>query len=237
MLAAEAVRLAAIEVLCPTQAIIDQSGFPTLAGERVYDSRAVPLQDLDAGQPYTPVLALYTAESGSRLRSAISDASDRDADAVIDIVAELAVGMQDEGGQFADAMAEEDPDARLVLAALTAQVRYLLEHAPSGSLFRRVVHSVSAIEIKTFSAPELGMRWQRQTIRLHCDIRDDDFDVPDGELPEPCRTLLSGLPAQSYARAKLAALAAHFAQQAVPALKSTKLTTAPGVTGEALPQP
>ncbi|MFD1328291.1 hypothetical protein [Mycoplana ramosa] len=237
MLAAEAVRLAAIEVLCPTAAIKGGAGYPTLAGGRVYDSRAVPLQDLLPRAPFTPVLALYSVESGSRLRSALSDAADREVDAVIDIVAELSVGMNDGGEQFTDALAEDDPDARLVLAALTSQVRYLLEHAPSGSLFRRIVRAVTNVEVKTFAAPELGLRWQRQTIRLHCDIRDDDFDVPDGELPEPCRTLLKHLPAQSYARAKLTALAAHFAQQSVPWLENAVIQTSPDVTGEAFPQP
>ena len=124
-----------------------------------------------------------------------------------------------------------------MLAALTSQVVYLLAHAPSGSFFRRIVKSVTNIEVKTFAVPEFGLRYQRQTVRLRCEIRDDDFDVPPGELPEPCRTLLSRLPAQSYARAKLTALAAHFAQQPVPPLTSVRIETAPEVTGEALPQP
>lgn len=235
MLAAEAARLAAIEVLCPTSAIASGTGFPTLAAGRVYDSRAVPLQDLLPGRPYTPVLSLYSIESGSRLRSEISDANDRDADAIFDVVAELSVGMQDEDGGFADAIVADDPQARMVLAALTSQVRYLLEHAPSGSLFRRVVRAITNVEVKTFAAPELGLRWQRQTIRMHCDIRDDDFDVPDGELPEPCRTLFNLLPEQSYAREKLAELSAFFALHAMPALESARIETAPGVTAEVFP--
>lgn len=218
MLAAEAVRLAAIEVLSPTAAHLAGTGFPTLAENRVFDSRAVSVRELDRSRDFTPVLALYTVESGSKLRSSISAATDRDADAVIDVVAELAVSVKDEGETFTDAMASDDPEARLVLAALTSQVRYLLEHAPSGSLFRRVVRAVTNVEIKTFAAPELGLRWQRQTIRLHCEISDDDFDVPDGELPEPCRSLLSQLPEQSYAWTKLTALATHFAQQPLPPL-------------------
>jgi len=216
MLFAEAVRLAAIETLRPTSAVIAGTGFPTMAGSRVFDSRAARGPELDAIEVYTPTLSLYTVESSSIPRGSLSDASDRDVVAVIEIVAELSVR---EGENDTTPLAESDPQARLALAALTAQARYLLEHAPSGSLFRRFGWSVRRIETKTMVLPELGLRLQSQTTRLVIECSDDDFSVGAGELPEPMRSLLAVLPAQSYARGQLEKLATQFSPQTLPLLE------------------
>lgn len=216
MLFAEAVRLAAIETLRPTSAVIAGTGFPTMAGSRVFDSRAARGPELHATDAYTPTLSLYTVESSSIPRGSLSDASDRDVVAVIEIVAELSVR---EGKDDTTPLAESDPQARLALAALTAQARYLLEHAPSGSLFRRFGWSVRRIETKTMVLPELGLRLQSQTTRLVIECSDDDFSVGAGELPEPMRSLLAVLPAQSYARDQLEKLATQFSPQTLPLLE------------------
>lgn len=218
MLSAEALRLAAVDVLCPTAANLSSSGFPTLAGRHVYDSRAVSIEDLDRSAPYTPTLTLHTVESGVALRGPMAAADDTDADAVLDIVAQLAVIAHDEDGEFADAMAETDSDARLVLAALCAQVRMLLERSQSGGLWRTLVRRIVKIEEQTFAVPNLGLRWQRVTMRVHCEIRDDSFDMEEGGLPQPIRRLYDALPEQSYAKAKLAELAAHFPAEPLPHL-------------------
>ncbi|MDI7924594.1 hypothetical protein [Ferirhizobium litorale] len=223
MLAAEALRLAAIEVLCPTACAIAGAGFPTLAGRRVFDSRAIAIVDLDRSADYTPALALYTPESGVALRGPMAAADDTVADAVLDIVAELAVATEDGEGGFADALPATDPEARLVLVALCAQVRYLLERSQAGLIWRRLVRHVVKIEEQTFAVPELGLRWQRVTMRFHCEIRDDDFG--GAGLPEPIASLHAALPDQSYAKAKLAALASHFSPDALPDLGGVTITT------------
>ncbi|AID18324.1 hypothetical protein PPF1_11 [Rhizobium phage vB_RleM_PPF1] len=215
MLSAEAVRLAAIEILCPTAAAIAGSGFPTLAGRAVFDSRAAPVEDLDRKAPYTPVLSLYTPQSGFELRAEAASADDTVAYAVLDVIAELAVVNQDGEGEFADAMAATDPDARLVLAALCAQVRYLLDRSQAGGLWRGLVSHIKA-DLETFAVPNLGLRWQRVTMRFRCGIRDDDFDMADGGLPQPIRRLYEALPEESYAKAKLGALAAFFVAEELP---------------------
>ena len=236
MLAAEALRLAAMEVLRPHAAVVADSDYPTLALHLVLDSRAVSLQDLDRSKSYTPALALYTAESGVQLRGPLSDADDLVADAVLDIIAELAVVADDldENGvrqEFADAMAVGDPEARLVLAALIAQVLYLLGHSEKGYIFRRVCKQIRKVETQTFAVPQLGLRYHRVTMRLHCDIRNDDFDVPTGHLPEPMGALYTALPAGSYAKAKLTALAAHFTPDVLPDLDGVTVTTGPIQSG------
>jgi hypothetical protein len=218
MLSSEALRLTAVEALCPTAAAMSGEGFPTLAKARVFDSRAAALEDLDRDAPegYTPVLSLYTPEAGFSLRGPAAAVDDTIADAALDIVAELAVAANDDDGTFVDAIAATDPQARIVLAALCSQVRYVLEYSESGSLWRHIVRDVK-YEEQTFAVPELGLRWQRVRMRFHCGIRDDDFSAPG--LPEPLATVFARLPAQSYAKATLSALVAHFQQVPPPALE------------------
>ncbi|MBP2560846.1 hypothetical protein J2857_003615 [Neorhizobium galegae] len=175
------------------------------------DSRAAALEDLDRDQDYTPVVALYTPESSASLRGDLSSVGDTDASAVLDVVAELAVAAQEDGEQFADAMADTDPVARIVLMALCAQVRMLLERSQAGGIWRRLVKRIVRVEYQTFAVPTLGLRWQRVTMRFHLEIRDDDFDMDAGGLPEPIRSVYEALPAASYAKAKLGQLAAIFA--------------------------
>jgi hypothetical protein len=225
MLSAEALRLAAIETLCPTQALLNDDGYPTLAGRNVLDSREVTLQDLDPEREYTPVLALYTARSKVELAGNASAAWDTTAEATLEIVAELAVA----DGDGADATADTDPQARLVLGALCSQVRFLLERSPQGSVWRQIVRHIISIEEETFAAPSLGVRWQRITMVVRCSIRDDKFQ--DGNLPEPCASVLAALPDQSYARGKLLALAEHFPTQIVTPLEGVDMRTGSIVPG------
>lgn len=237
MLAAEALRLAAFEALCPYASIVSGSGFPTLARHHVIDSRAVALEDLDRRQSYTPILALYTPDSGSKLRGELTDASDTEADATLDVIGELATSDRDTDGEFAAAMADTDPRARLVLATMMAQARYVLTHSQKGSVFRHVCKQVMRSEFQTFAVPQLGLRFQRMTMRLHCMIKDDDFAVPAGELPEPMRTLHAALPDDSYAKAKLTELAAQFNPDVLPLLEAVQVTTGPVTSGPEFPPP
>jgi hypothetical protein len=233
MLAAEAVRLAAVEILCPTAAVEGSEPFPTLAGRRVYDSREVALQDIDQERDYTPVLAIHTVESGVTLRGEASAWWDAVSDAVMDVVAELAVVAGDEDGQFADAapMAETDPSARLVLSALCSQVRFLLERSAGGGLWRMLVKRITKIEMQTFAVPEIGARWQRVTMRFHLEIWGDEVDSVNGGLPEPIKSVYEALPAGSYACAKLAELAAAFSGEPQTPLNSVKLAAGSVTSG------
>ena len=228
MLSAEATRLAVIEVLCPTAALAGDIPYPTLAGAAVLDSRTVALQDLDPEKDYTPVIAVHTRSASIERRGQAADETDNECQTVIDIIAELAViANTADDGDFADAMAADDPDARLVLSALVSQIRFQLEFAQSGTLFRRFIFGVRRIDMETFGAPELGLRWQRVTIRITAAIPDDQFDVHSGGLPEPLRGFFDLLPDDSYAKAKLTKLAAHFMPDPRPALQEVTIRDEP----------
>ena len=227
MLAAEAMRLAAIEVLCPTAALAANAGYPTLAGRAVADSRAVALEDIDHAAVYTPALSLHTRSSAIERRGEAADETDNACLAVLEVIGELAVVARDKDGAFADAMAADDPDARLVLSALMSQVRFLLEFSQAGHLFRDTIIGVRRIEEETFGAPELGVRYQRVTMRITAAVPDDRFDVAAGGMPEPLKSLQSSLPVGSYSKAKLAQLAAAFAADPRPALDKVTILGAP----------
>jgi hypothetical protein len=213
MLSAEAVRLAAIEILCPTSAKAVGTGFPTLAGKLVLDTQDIALQQIDQTRSFTPVLALYTIESAAVSRAEGAAEDDTAATTILEVVAELAV---DAGEGQADALVASDPKARLVLAALCAQVRRQLQFSQAGLLWRKIVKRVVRVEEETFAAPQLGVRWQRVTMRFHCEIADDDFEMSAGGLPQPIQRLYEALPAQSYAKAKLAEMASHFTAEILP---------------------
>ncbi|MDD1499803.1 hypothetical protein PVA19_15380 [Agrobacterium sp. CNPSo 3708] len=224
MLSAEALRLVAIEALCPTEAIAGEIAFPTLAGRRVYDSKAAPLEDLDrSSEDGTPVLSLYTLESGVKPRGLASADTDSVASAVLEVIAEIAIVARDGGEEYADA-AETDPEGRLVLAALCAQVRHCLMFSQRGALWRKIVRQVEDIDQKTFAVPELGLRFQRVNMRFHCSIRDDEFATAGG-LPEPLASVFNQLSEQSYAKAKLQSLAGQFQPAILPRLQGVDLNT------------
>lgn len=246
MLAAAALRLAAIETLRPHAVVAadtgaaDHPGYPTLARHRVFDSRAAGLQDLDRTRPYTPVLSVHAVEAGKQLRGPMSDAGDLEADASIEVVAELARHDVENDVEFAAVMAESDPTARLVLEALVSQVEYALDLGADGHLFRSLRARLIRSECLAYAVPQFGLRFHRITLRRHYEIRPERFDGPAGQLPQPMHTLFQALPEGSYARAKLAELAALFGRDALPALDGVHVTSGPvsfGLPGAPQPDP
>lgn len=214
MFIAEAVRLAAIEVLTPTANLASGDGLPTRAGRNVFDSRAASIGDLNDDLAYTPTLALYTSSSRAIARADVASEDDRECEVILEVIAELSVRAKPEEedqnqDEFVDAMAGSDPDARLVLAGLCGQVEFLLLRSQAGYLFRKLVLGVRRIDLEPFALPHLGLRWHRTTMRMVLGVPDDRYDVGGG-LPEPLRGFAEQLPDDSYAKAKLIELAAYF---------------------------
>lgn len=231
-IAAEIVRLAAVESLSPAGA----GTFPTLARERVFDSRRPSLDNLEFGKEYTPVLSLFTRKSESARRGAGQGSVSRNGRTILEVVAELAVASKDEDGAFVDAMVGSDPKARIVLAVLCAQVRFALTAGPTGVIFRKAVIAVESIDEEGFAVPELGLRWQRTTMLFDCLIPDDDF-TPAGGLPQPAAGIPAMLPDNSYAKATLLSMAAQFGSaDQLPVLDTFAFETkVNGLSGQAGP--
>lgn len=211
MLSVTAMRLAAVEALCPTAALISGSGFPTLVRSRVFDSRAVALNDLAEGNatgdgaPWTPVLSVYSETVNAEPQGDIAPSTHGRVMADLVIVAEIAVRESDDAGAYPEA-ADSDPKARILLDALCAQVRKRLVYDPQGFDFRSgLVASVDQLRIEPYSVPQLGLRLMRTTMTFRCQIADDEF-TDAGGLTGPVARLKAALPPQSAALASLTLL-------------------------------
>jgi hypothetical protein len=225
MLSSEALRLVTVEILRPTASLI--SGvFPTVAGVNVLDSQAIAIEDIDPNRPFTPVIAIYSGDASLKARGEMTDLLDVDNQAVLDIVVELAIVNHDPQGAFADAMAANDPQARLVLAALCSQVRFMLEQSAAGAPWRKLVKRIVSLEELPFAVPDIGLRFQRIIMRYTVEIAADSYEVEAGGLPEPLRSVYASLPVGSYAHAKLTELASYFAAETPAALHTLMMTAA-----------
>lgn len=211
MLFSTALRLAAIECLCPTSAIAGTTPAPTLAGLNVFDSKRPAIGDLDLSKPYTPAISIYSGEATSTLRGEAAASNDRAAMATLEFVAELAEAVEGiDGGATTDAIATTDPEALIVLDALVAQIRRTLEYAPAGALFRKMrIGSPVEISCEPHAVPELDLRFCRIFMTMKFRAPDDVYADAAG-LPEPAATLLANLPDGSYSKARLTALASAF---------------------------
>lgn len=217
MLAAAALRLAAVEALCPTSAVLAGTGFPTLAEHRVYDSIQIGVDDLQDGARYTPAISVFTEDTRVERRGATATSSIGNATTDLVIVVELAESARDENGdpildggnKMTDAVINGDPNMVLVLAALSAQVRSVLLRAPHSAGLRRIMKAAPMVRIEPFALPQFGIRFMRNVMTFSCEIADDKFTDLDG-FPEPLRSLAEDLPNGSYAKARLSELAAAF---------------------------
>jgi hypothetical protein len=63
MLSVEALRLVTMEVLRPQAAVNVDAGYPTVARGYVYDSREIPVQDIDQNRPFTPVISVHSNDA------------------------------------------------------------------------------------------------------------------------------------------------------------------------------
>ncbi|MBB3771530.1 hypothetical protein FHS55_002129 [Angulomicrobium tetraedrale] len=212
MLARAALRLSAIEALCPTASVLAGTGegFPTMAQHRVFDSRQVLVNELDKRLPGTPCLSVYTEDTMVERRGGIATSTIGDASADLIVVVEIAQKASDEDGEFAQAVIEGDALMRLTLEALGAQVRRVFTRDEKAAGLRRVLMSVQSIKVEPYALPQYGVRMMRDVMTFTCRIADDKYTDAPG-LPEPLKRVAEDLPDGAYAKAKLIELGAAFA--------------------------
>lgn len=211
-----ALRLAAVEALCP--AALEVSGpWPTIAGPRVFDSRIDLIQADDQLDKLEgkPLLTVYTEEDVSDPYPNGKKVPDHQ---VVHLVVEAmiaakgSVDVEVEGGAIQTVGALTAPISsrqhEMLLDTLEALVRRLFDTrtmAPSAALFNTVALEMQRIESYPQRAEDRVTRVAARTIKFHVKVRPDQWPavattpVPMGLdlLPQPLRTVAYGLPAGS----------------------------------------
>lgn len=232
-LSVTALRLAAVETLAPWAAVEAGTGYPTLAGRRVFDSRAVSMEDMGDGSR-APAIGVYTEESRGDRRGEAAPSSPKDL--TVDLVLELELAVVDEfDGEVTIGNPVSDPQAEAELDFMAAQVRRLLEREPGGALFRSICKAVQQVRVSPFRVTELGVRLSRRTMTLTCLIDDDEWS-DEGGLPEPLKTLSAKLPDGSYGRMVLDRIAAAIAPTVRDPLDALRLGFGMGETAPETPE-
>lgn len=215
-LAALALRLAAVEALCPTAALAaDPIGpFPTVAGARVGDTYGRPIDRMgEAGR--LPLISVFTEDANGRPRG--------DGDAAspyfetTTLVVEIEVNELD--GSDTDMVPATSADAEALLDLMAAQVYRALAFGPTGVLFRQVRRQIVSIRRTPLRDPIDGIRFARKTLAIEVAHDGDDWsDVLAGTatLPQPLATVAAGLPAGSYGTGIIAALGPMVAPASSP---------------------
>lgn len=192
--AALALRLAAVEALCPTKSIAENKPFPTDAGKLVYDSRLRPLDANEAAHNKAGIF-VYTDDAALSSGAGHGGPPFR---AVVDLVLVLIIA--------GPAAKEAQTEARL--DALEGQAFATLFYGPSGSIWRRLTDSrVAKAEVETERSAEEHAVILIRTLRLACQVPFDCVDlnpstVPVGadRIPEPLKGVLASLASTAYGK-------------------------------------
>lgn len=219
-LARLALRLAAIEALCPA-ANISTGPYPTLAGNQVYDSRITPIADADGWREFLasiegqPVVTVYTEEHETDPTSGEYPA-DRD---IVDLVVETLIasageietanpdGTTSKIGSLDAAVTDAQREA--ALDTLEAQIRALIDPAsgvspaPYSKVARELHHVKSApvrdgARVSRIAARTLTFKLRIAHERAYS-TPPAGVDPDIAGLPEPLLTLARAVPKNSAA--------------------------------------
>ena len=216
-LARLALRLAAIEGLRPTAAVLARAGFPTIAGVHVLDSSLEPIEDLQPDLAQA-IIGVYTEHDDGMAGQKRGGPPFL---ATIDLVFEISVVVKvaSDGDPTIFVVADPETDAELEasLDLLEAQIKFVLLYAPAGQIWRNVSHNkVQAPRSVPHRSSEEGRRLAKRTMTWKVEVQESCFDPapvigPAGFdiFPEPLRSFAAALPAGSYALKILNGLAAE----------------------------
>lgn len=201
-----ALRLATLEALRPTSLLNTQGPWPTLAEDRVFDSRIDPIEDLAKNQ-HKAVIAVYTDGE-------ISEAGQKRGGPpfrrVVDLcfeISQIASGPSEADPQvYVTGTPMTDPELEAELDRIEAEIALALFHAPSGKIWRDLTGSmVTDPRTTPHRDSEEGERLAWRSLSWQVQVPDDRFDPlpltePSGvaRLPDPLRTVVGQLMESSY---------------------------------------
>lgn len=233
MLSRLALRIAAIEALAPSDAVELGLPMPTIAGNRVYDSRQSPI-DSAADIEGKPIVIVYTeAQDFKPYPSGSTRADDTHVTLIIELMIAsrgiVTIGLPDgttqDVGTLDTPMMEGPQEALLDL--LEAMVRRRLDTradaSPEGLRFRNIAAGFKSIESVPARDDSRTVRMAARTLSFQAKIPMDRW--PDATLspvtvtgldalPEPLRSLAKSLPASSPHLATCQAIASAIADPA-----------------------
>jgi hypothetical protein len=188
-----ALRLAALEALCPQTAIEANTGYPTYAGVNVFDTRLRPLTR-DEQRLMRYALSVYVNDDKAETahRGGIPFKRTLGLEVVLMVI----------GASNEEAMLEAHTDA------LDGQVRYALLYGAKGFQFRQLTGNlILNIESETERGAEEAMMSITRVLRFECEVPDDQFDLnPESvatgaaRIPEPLFGVLAGLSGGAFAQ-------------------------------------
>lgn len=240
-----ALRLAAVEALCPCGALA-AGPFPTIAAGRVYDSRIDLIAAALSPEELTealralenqPLLVVYTEEQetspyGTPQYPAQEEIVDLVVEAMIASTGVVEVEGQDGATETVGAIEAPITDRQneALLDVLEAQVRYLLDpafRAPSSRLLTKVAMETRHIHSVPSRAADRALRLAGRTIKLRTKVKATEWPAAAGGLPEPLASVAAGLAPGSSGAALCASLVAHIpgAPALPPALEGVDIVT------------
>lgn len=208
---------------------------PTIAQERVYDSRNDPFQPEDFADDAKPIVVVVTdGDDGDALSNQNGGPPfHRNIELVLELAMVARAPVTDDSGNPTGGyvIGVPDTDARLEasLDLLEFQVirRLANDPAPLSVLFRKLAR-IWKRECHRQIDDAAGVKIASRVLVLTCEAKDDRVQVfnnpnmplPTGldALPEPLRTVAKALPAGSAGADTCAALAGAISQLTLPAL-------------------
>lgn len=209
---------------------------PTIAQERVYDSRNDPFQPEDFAGDAKPIVVVVTDNDDGEAQSSQNGGPPfkRNIDVVLELAMVTRLAVVNANGEPTGRYVVDAPstDARLEasLDFLEFQVmrRLSSDPAPLSVLFRKLTR-IWKRECHRQVDDGAGVKIASRLLVLTCEAKDDQIPVfnnpndplPSGldALPEPLRTVAKALPEGSAGADTCAALAAAITQLTAPALE------------------
>lgn len=222
--------------LCVVEALAGASDSrPTIAQERVYDSRIsdfAPETSLDDAEP--TVIVLTDVDGGDALSQQNGGPPFR---RMIEVVLEMGMTQSiRDGDGFVVGYPDTDARHEASLDYLEFQVirRLSYDPAPMSVLFRKIAR-IRKAECHRQVFDDSSVKIAARILTLTCEVSDDQVQVfsasddqPSGidALPEPLRSVAAALPDGSSGADVIASIAAAMSGLAVPALDGIDITAA-----------
>jgi hypothetical protein len=209
-----ALRVATLEALRPTGLLNTQGPWPTLACDRVFDSRIDPIEDLTKEQ-HRAVIAVYTDGDigyGSQHRG--GPPFRRVVDLCFEISQIASAPSEADPAVYVTGVPQTDPELEAELDRIESEIALALFFAPSGAIWRKLTGSmVTDPRTTPHRDSEEGARLALRSLIWKVQVPDDRFEAlpltaPVGidRLPEPLRSVAGQLLATSYGASLAAAL-------------------------------